>query len=87
MGIFLKLCISINSNGASVDRTAETRVGIYLSFTEFTTVKDATWVGISNYKKIFLDQNFLNALKITSVLICFLNIFLHLFFRHAVTFH
>lgn len=25
MGIFLKLCISINSNGASVDRTAETR--------------------------------------------------------------
>ena len=27
MGIFLKLCISINSNGASVDRTAETRDG------------------------------------------------------------
>ena len=26
MGIFLKLYISINSNGASVDRTAETRV-------------------------------------------------------------
>ena len=26
-------------------------MGIYLSFTEFTTVKDATWVGISNYKK------------------------------------
>lgn len=25
MGIFLKMCISINSNGASVDRTAETR--------------------------------------------------------------
>ena len=27
------------------------------------------------------------SVKITSVLICFLNIFLHLFFRHAVTFH
>jgi len=26
LGIFLKMCISINSNGASVDRTAETRV-------------------------------------------------------------
>ncbi len=40
-------------------------MGIYLSFTEFTTVKDATWVGLSNYKKIFLDQNFINALVFT----------------------
>lgn len=52
---------------------------IYLSFTEFTTVKDATWVGISNYKKIFLDQNFLNALvftvKFTIVSVVTINVF------------
>lgn len=40
-------------------------MGIYLSFTEFTTVKDADWVGIANYKKIFLDKNFINALVLT----------------------
>jgi len=40
-------------------------IGIYLSFTEFTTVKDASWVGISNYKKIFMDRNFINALIFT----------------------
>ena len=54
-------------------------MGIYLSFTEFTTVKDATWVGISNYKKIFLDQNFLNALvftvKFTIVSVVTINVF------------
>lgn len=40
-------------------------MGIYLSFTEFTTVKDATWTGFSNYEKIFLDKNFVNALIFT----------------------
>lgn len=40
-------------------------MGIYLSFTEFTTVNDAEWVGLANYKKIFLDQNFVNALLFT----------------------
>ena len=54
-------------------------MGIYLSFTEFTTVKDATWVGISNYKKIFLDQNFINALvftvKFTIVSVVTINVF------------
>ena len=40
-------------------------IGIYLSFTEFTTVRDAAWVGINNYKKIFSDQNFINALLFT----------------------
>ena len=54
-------------------------MGIYLSFTEFTTVKDATWVGISNYKKIFLDQNFLHALvftvKFTIVSVVTINVF------------
>lgn len=31
-------------------------IGIYLSFTEFTTVRDAAWVGINNYKKIFRPE-------------------------------
>lgn len=41
-------------------------LGIYLSFTEFTTVESAEWVGIENYIKAFTeDDNFLNALWFT----------------------
>ncbi len=40
-------------------------LGIYLSFTEFTTVTDATWVGLKNYGRIFSDNNFLNSLWFT----------------------
>lgn len=40
-------------------------LGIYLSFTEFTTVTDATWVGLGNYIKAFSNQDFLNALWFT----------------------
>ena len=41
-------------------------MGIYLSFTQFTTVENATWVGIDNYIKAFTqDANFLNALWFT----------------------
>ena len=41
-------------------------LGIYLSFTKFTTVENATWVGIENYVKAFTqDTNFLNALWFT----------------------
>lgn len=41
-------------------------LGIYLSFTQFTTVENATWVGIDNYIKAFTqDTNFLNALWFT----------------------
>ena len=40
--------------------------GIYLSFTEFTTVTDSKWVGLSNYIRAFAeDRNFLNALIFT----------------------
>lgn len=40
-------------------------MGIYLSFTEFTTVVDAKWVGLKNYIRIFQDQDYLNALWFT----------------------
>lgn len=41
-------------------------LGIYLSFTKFTTVENATWVGIENYIQAFTqDTNFLNALWFT----------------------
>jgi raffinose/stachyose/melibiose transport system permease protein len=41
-------------------------LGIYLSFTEFSTVTDAHWVGVSNYIRAFtIDDNFLNALVFT----------------------
>ncbi len=40
--------------------------GIYLSFTEFTAVTDAHWVGLTNYVRAFTeDQTFLNALIFT----------------------
>jgi raffinose/stachyose/melibiose transport system permease protein len=42
-------------------------MGVYLSFTDFTTVTDARWVGIQNYVKAFTtDGNFLNALWFTT---------------------
>lgn len=54
-------------------------LGVYLSFTEFTTVTDARWVGISNYVKAFSDIDFLNALwftvKFTIVSVVSINIF------------
>jgi len=40
-------------------------LGIYLSFTEFTTVNDAKWIGLGNYIKAFSNQEFLNALGFT----------------------
>jgi raffinose/stachyose/melibiose transport system permease protein len=41
-------------------------LGIYLSFTRFTTVTDSEWVGLSNYIRAFTDdQNFLNAAVFT----------------------
>ena len=40
-------------------------LGVYLSFTEFTTVTDAKWVGFSNYIKAFSNSDFLNALWFT----------------------
>ena len=43
--------------------------GLYLSFCNFTTVSDATFVGLSNYIRIFTDptSNFTHALWITSL--------------------
>jgi raffinose/stachyose/melibiose transport system permease protein len=42
-------------------------LGIYLSFTEFRTVTNAQWVGVSNYVRAFTDdQNFLNASLFTA---------------------
>lgn len=42
-------------------------LGIYLSFTRFTTVTDSHWVGVSNYIRAFTeDANFLNATIFTA---------------------
>lgn len=40
-------------------------MGIYLSFTKFTTVSNAKWVGFSNYVKAFNDTAFVDALWFT----------------------
>ena len=40
-------------------------LGLVLSFTEFTTVVDAQWIGLSNYIKAFSNDDFLNALRFT----------------------
>ena len=39
--------------------------GIYLSFTEFTTITDAEFVGLKNYVRAFQDPDFLHALLFT----------------------
>ncbi len=42
-------------------------LGIYLSFTEFRTVTNSHWIGISNYIHAFTDdRNFLNAILFTA---------------------
>ncbi|WP_139904121.1 carbohydrate ABC transporter permease [Clostridium thermarum] len=40
-------------------------LGVYLSFTKFTTVVDAKWVGFDNYIKAFQNKEFINALWFT----------------------
>lgn len=55
-------------------------MGIFLSFTKFTTVENWKWVGIENYIKAFtLDENFINALwftvKFTIVSVITINVF------------
>ena len=40
--------------------------GIYLSFCNFNTPKDAKWMGLANYAKVFSDAGFLNAFKNTA---------------------
>lgn len=42
-------------------------MGIYLSFCKFTTVTDATFIGFSNYLKIFSDQTFVHSLWYTAL--------------------
>ena len=39
--------------------------GLYLSFCQFTTVKDAKFIGIGNYQRIFTDSTFTNSVKFT----------------------
>ena len=42
--------------------------GVYLSFCKFTTVNNATWVGLANYKTAFSSgQGFINALGFTTM--------------------
>ncbi|QAA31983.1 carbohydrate ABC transporter permease [Clostridium manihotivorum] len=41
-------------------------LGMYLSFTEFTTVTNSKFVGLSNYVKAFHNKDFLNALIFTA---------------------
>lgn len=42
-------------------------MGVYLSFCSFTTVKDAKWIGFSNYTKIWGDPTFIHALWYTAL--------------------
>ena len=42
-------------------------MGIYLSFCEFTTVTDASFVGLKNYLRVFTDPTFVHALWYTAL--------------------
>ena len=55
-------------------------MGLYLSFTEFTTVTNSTWVGLDNYIKAFsVNSEFIDALwftaRFTIVSVLTINIF------------
>ena len=41
--------------------------GLYLSFCNFLTTRDATWVGLANYVKAFNDPSFVRAFWFTSL--------------------
>lgn len=41
--------------------------GLYLSFCKFNTINKASWVGISNYIKVFQDAQFFTSLSFTAV--------------------
>lgn len=41
-------------------------MGIYLSFCKFTTVVDAKFIGLANYKRMFAGGDFVNALGFTT---------------------
>ena len=62
--------------------------GIYLSFCNFNTPRDAKWVSISNYAKVFTDAGFMNAFKNTAafavVSIILINV-LAFFIAYALT--
>lgn len=40
-------------------------MGVYLSFTKFSTLSNAKWVGVDNYIKAFSNPDFINALWFT----------------------
>ncbi|WP_297564442.1 carbohydrate ABC transporter permease [uncultured Arcanobacterium sp.] len=43
-------------------------IGLYLSFTEFTTISNAKWVGLENYMQVFTArQGFIGALLFTAL--------------------
>ncbi|ONI45069.1 ABC transporter permease [Candidatus Epulonipiscioides gigas] len=54
-------------------------MGLYLSFCEFTTVSNATFVGLENYMKVFSEANFIQAfwftVKVVIVSVITVNIF------------
>lgn len=54
-------------------------MGIVLSFCKFTTVTNATWVGLENYARAFSNKDFINALlftvKFTIVSVVTINVF------------
>ena len=55
-------------------------MGVYLSFTDFTTVTNAKWVGLENYIQVFAsNRDFVNALwftvKFTVVSVISVNVF------------
>lgn len=54
-------------------------LGVILSFTEFTTIIDAQWVGIKNYITAFKNDDFISALwftiKFTAVSVISVNVF------------
>ena len=58
--------------------------GIYLSFCTFNIPKDAKWVGLTNYSKIWTDVSFWNAFKNTAFFAVVFRLVVVFFFEAVV---
>ncbi len=54
-------------------------MGVYLSFCNFKTITNATFVGLDNYIKIFADKDFINAFLFTLRFVLFSIVTINLF--------
>jgi len=61
------ICVSPWLLGLIIFTLGPIIASIYLSFTDFEVVKPPIWTGLANYKRLFNDRLFWQALKVTGI--------------------